>query len=263
MWLICRLQSAVLCGIVTTTAAIITHANDSSIISVLCVSLCMGMLWGYRHFNITMHICTNDVYLSLIRTYTDITHICCHLFICLIAHTNIYLIPIFISERHKHEFGYCSPHSVCDLYDRTTAVPTIVCDFNTLHFFRSFISFIYIYIFFFTSIFHSAVWSSVIAESSERRYTVPVTDKRDFILLSFLLFANILASKKFFFIENRLLFVSSLKSTLFLKRKVKQKQTRCVSLLQLIDKVLFLFLIVIVERLCARDSNHLDFVPFV
>lgn len=93
----------------------------------------------------------NSTYLSsLIRTYTDIAHICSFVH-CLIGHTNIYLIPIFINERHKHEFGYCSPRIVCDLYDRTEVVPTIVCEvlilqfihtYFSLLFVRSFISFI-------------------------------------------------------------------------------------------------------------------------
>lgn len=93
---------------------------------------------------------TQYIYLSLlIRTYTDIAHICSFVH-CLIGHTNIYLIPIFINERHKHEFGYCSPRIVCDLYDRTEVVPTIVCEvliqfiytYFSLLFVRSFISFI-------------------------------------------------------------------------------------------------------------------------
>lgn len=128
------------------------HANE-------CGSL--YVMWYYLYvWNAHMcSVCVCCVYLCSHRTYTFVSYyycllihihaqICTHsstiaymftyLFIhCLIAHTNIYLIPIFINERHRHtEISVTALHSVCvyvcmrfvcDDDDRTAVIPVMVC----------------------------------------------------------------------------------------------------------------------------------------
>lgn len=175
----------------------------------VCVYLCTHRTYTvvfhcYYYYDLLIHTRTHILTHARIHIST-IAHMFTHLIFihCLIAHTDIYLIPIFINERrHRHtKISVTALYSVCvcrwsnsgHLFVMVCATLSLsltlcVCLFLLLH--SSFFSVVKR---FFSLIF---IWSSVIAKTSERPHTFVLlkTDKTRFFYHFFcsLLSANLL-----------------------------------------------------------------------